>query len=202
MPKDTFFNLSEKKRNKIIQAAKNEFTEHELFKSRVSNIIANAEIPRGSFYQYFEDLEDLYYYVIDDLFDTIYTEGNRFTQDTSDLFEFAANSFEYDYDAYKNDKRHQFMMNVLKSISNNEDYVQDYNKRRTDYIMSILNKMDLSNIKFSTKEELVKMYIMIQDIKRSVINKAMIDQLSKEEAIKEVKWYLDIIKNGLLKDEQ
>ena len=88
MPRETFFNLSDEKKEKIINAAKTGFTEHELFKSRVSNIIKNADIPRGSFYQYFEDLEDLYYFVIDEFFDGVFIEGNRFTESTDDLFQF------------------------------------------------------------------------------------------------------------------
>jgi len=197
MPTETFFNLPEHKKNKIILAAKNEFTENVLLKARVSNIIKLAGIPRGSFYQYFEDLEDLYYYVIDELFDNFYDEGKEHSETTTDLFEFALYSFEYDYDAYNNDKRHQFVMNVLKSISNNEEYVRRFQTKRMDYIDSILNHMDLSTIRLKKKDDLVKMYQMIQDIKRNVIRKGMIDGLSKKQATEELKWYLDILENGL-----
>ena len=95
MPKETFFNLNQKKRNKIIEAAKNEFTANPLRKSRVSNIIKEASIPRGSFYQYFNDLDDLYYYVVNDVFDSIYKAGEKFCEITDNIFEFAQVSFEY-----------------------------------------------------------------------------------------------------------
>ena len=65
MPKETFFNLEEQKKKTIIDAAKKEFTENELHKARVSNIIKEAKIPRGSFYQYFEDKMDLYKHLFD-----------------------------------------------------------------------------------------------------------------------------------------
>jgi AcrR family transcriptional regulator len=201
MPTETFYNLPDDKKNKIILAAKHEFTENVLLKARVSNIIKRAGIPRGSFYQYFEDLEDLYYFVIDELFDNFYNEGKGHSEVTSDLFEFALYSFEYDYNAYSNDKRHQFVMNVLKSISNNEEYVRRFQTKRINYIQSILNTMDLSKIRFKEQEDLIKMYQMIQDIKRNVIRKSMIDNMSKEEAIVELKWYLDILKNGLCLEE-
>ena len=35
-------------------------------KALISNIIRDAGIPRGSFYQYFEDIDDAYYYVINE----------------------------------------------------------------------------------------------------------------------------------------
>ena len=35
-------------------------------KASISNIIKMAGIPRGSFYQYFERLEDLYFYLLNE----------------------------------------------------------------------------------------------------------------------------------------
>jgi AcrR family transcriptional regulator len=201
MPKDTFFNLSEDKRNKIIDAAKAEFTEHQLYKARVSNIIKNADIPRGSFYQYFEDLEDLYYYVIDEFFDKLFLKGQSFSDDVQDLFEFSIYTFGYDYDEYTNDKRHRFIMNILKSISENEEYVNLFKQRRDDYIVNLLQKLDMSSIRFTKEDDLIRMYQMIQDVKRNVIQKSLLDNLTKEEAIQEVIWYMDVLKNGLLKGE-
>jgi len=51
MPSETFYNLPIEKKNKIIEAAKHEFTENILLKARVSNIIKRAGITRSSFYQ-------------------------------------------------------------------------------------------------------------------------------------------------------
>ncbi len=198
MPKETFFNLDEDKRNKIIEAAKVEFTANPLRKSRVSNIIKKASIPRGSFYQYFDDLDDLYYYVIDDVFDNIYKAGNKFCDATNDIFEFAQISFEYDYNGFINDMRHRFMMNVFKSISSNEEYQATFRKMRRDYILGILDKMDLSGIRLKKEDDLIKMYRMIQELKRNVIHRAVVEDLSKEEASKEFGWFLNILKNGLL----
>ncbi len=200
MPKNTFFNLDEPKRNKIINAAKIEFTANPLRKSRVSNIIKEAKIPRGSFYQYFDDLDDLYYYVLDDVFENIYKAGTRFCDTTDDLFEFSQLAFEFDYQGFINDMHHRFMMNVYQSISSNEEYIVNFNKMRRDYIMGILNKMDLSNIRFKNEDDLIKMYRMIQELKRSVIQRAVIEDLTKEDASKEFSFFLDIIKNGLIKE--
>lgn len=42
-----------------------EFSEHGYQESSISSIIKKAKIPRGSFYQYFEDKLDLYKYVVE-----------------------------------------------------------------------------------------------------------------------------------------
>ena len=59
MPKQTFYNLKEEKREKIEQALLKEFSNNTFEGASISNIIAEAQIPRGSFYQYFESKEDL-----------------------------------------------------------------------------------------------------------------------------------------------
>src|SRR5690625_286226 len=64
MPKQTFYNLPEEKRERLIDAAIDEFTIHSLREAAITNIIKQVEIPRGSFYQYFEDLDDLFFYLI------------------------------------------------------------------------------------------------------------------------------------------
>ena len=50
------------KQKRILSAAKKEFSRVPLKDASIANIIKDAEIPRGSFYQYFENKEDLYYY--------------------------------------------------------------------------------------------------------------------------------------------
>lgn len=67
MPKQTFFNLPDQKRKTLIQAAKKEFARAPYSEASIANIIKEAAIPRGSFYQYFEDKEDLYDYLLADL---------------------------------------------------------------------------------------------------------------------------------------
>jgi len=198
MPKETFFNLDKAKRDKIIDAAKKEFTVNQLRKSRVSNIIKTAGIPRGSFYQYFEDIDDLYFYVINNMFHKVYHAGAKYCADTNDIFVFAQLTFEYDYNGFINDMRHDFMVNVFRSISSNEEYIKSFDKMRRDYITGILKQMDLSKIRLKEEEELVKMYRMIQELKRNVIHRAVVEDLTKEEAAKEFNWYLDIIKKGLI----
>jgi len=65
MPTRTFFNLSQEKQQRLLEAARLEFSRVPLYEASISKIIANADIPRGSFYQYFNDKEDLYYYYAD-----------------------------------------------------------------------------------------------------------------------------------------
>ncbi|WDF81780.1 TetR/AcrR family transcriptional regulator [Lacticaseibacillus pabuli] len=67
MPKATYFRLPAEKRHRLMDAAVQEFTRAPFAKASVSNIIQTAGIPRGSFYQYFEDKQDIFFFMLQDL---------------------------------------------------------------------------------------------------------------------------------------
>lgn len=64
MPRSTFNNLPQKKKDRIIDAAIDEFANNNYHKASITNIIEKADIASGSFYQYFENKEDLFRYLI------------------------------------------------------------------------------------------------------------------------------------------
>jgi len=64
MPKQTFLNLPEEKQNTIINAAVEEFAEYGLENASTNRIVKNSGIAKGSFYQYFEDKQDVFMYLL------------------------------------------------------------------------------------------------------------------------------------------
>lgn len=66
MPKQTFYKLPQEKQERILAAAKREFTQARYSDASINRIIREAGIPRGSFYQYFDDKEDIFLYFLRD----------------------------------------------------------------------------------------------------------------------------------------
>ena len=64
MPKATFFNLPEEKRRTIERLAVEEFAENDYHQASISRLVDRAGIAKGSFYQYFEDKEELFQYLL------------------------------------------------------------------------------------------------------------------------------------------
>lgn len=75
MAKDTFYNLNEEKQDRIFKVLKDEFESKPFNEVTVKSIVEKLSIARGSFYQYFDDLEEAY-------FDVLYEE----TTDIHTLF--------------------------------------------------------------------------------------------------------------------
>lgn len=67
MPSATFYRLPEEKRKRLIDACWGELTRVRFTDVSINRIITAAHIPRGSFYQYFGDKEDLIRYLLEDM---------------------------------------------------------------------------------------------------------------------------------------
>lgn len=64
MPSNTFLNLPEDKQSRLMDAASREFSAKPFNEVSINKIIQEAEIPRGSFYMYFQDKEELFRYLV------------------------------------------------------------------------------------------------------------------------------------------
>ncbi len=64
MPTKTYHNLPEEKRLKVERAAIAEFAANPLQSASVNAIVSEAGIAKGSFYQYFENIDDLHGHIL------------------------------------------------------------------------------------------------------------------------------------------
>lgn len=64
MPSETFLNLSKEKQEKLLNAAKKEFSKESYANASINQMIKEANISRGSFYMYFKDKKDIYEYLL------------------------------------------------------------------------------------------------------------------------------------------
>lgn len=71
MPSATFLNLAQEKQEKLLEAATREFSSRPYNEASINQIIKDAGIPRGSFYMYFQDKEDLFRYLMSGYLDQL-----------------------------------------------------------------------------------------------------------------------------------
>jgi AcrR family transcriptional regulator len=65
VPSKTFLNLPKDKQDRIMDASILEISRNSYENLNFANIIRDSKIPRGSFYQYFKDKDDLYDYFME-----------------------------------------------------------------------------------------------------------------------------------------
>ena len=67
MPSSTFFRLPQEKRERLLCAATEEFARTTFAEASINRIVQGARIPRGSFYQYFADKQDLFFFLLESM---------------------------------------------------------------------------------------------------------------------------------------
>lgn len=93
---ETFLRLPEEKRTRFLDAAWEEFTAVPFTDASINKIIRRAGIPRGSFYQYFTDKNDLFSYLLTEArLRAIQLFGDMLDQVGGDLFAVQMAAFDH-----------------------------------------------------------------------------------------------------------
>ena len=64
MPKELFYKLPGEKRGRLIELSKELFVKEPIQNIGTREMIAHLQISTGSFYKYFDDIKDLYFYIL------------------------------------------------------------------------------------------------------------------------------------------
>ena len=92
---ETFLRLPEEKRRRFLDAAWAEFAGARFTDVSVNQIVRRAGIPRGSFYQYFSDKEDLFAYLLEEVRNHIKEEYRRILKaNGGDIFQAQLDCFD------------------------------------------------------------------------------------------------------------
>ena len=197
MPTKTFMNLSKEKRLRILKAAKKEFSRVPLDKAIIANIVKDAKIPRGSFYQYFESIEDLFVYLIEYMYGVDKKKFIRCMQETNgDFYEALKLNFSNFIDRLKVEENKQFRINTLSTLLTCKNDLS-----RAD-IISTINKVDdfidpeALPIEVKNKKGVAKVLDIIKMIGKQCTEKFISNSTDADEIKHNYNQYIDIVKTG------
>lgn len=152
MPSKTFLNLPKEKKVRFIKASLIEFSNYPLKDASINRIIKSCDIARGSFYQYFKDINDLYLYIFDISFEKLEEMLGDLLEKTKDI----EKSLCVFYDAFISygDKKNNrsYFENIFRNttIVSMKEY---YNKKYKEYIGKMLPNIDKKLINKIGKEK-------------------------------------------------
>lgn len=198
MAKQTFLNLSEDKRNMVVNALKREFSRVPLKDALVSNIIIDAKIPRGSFYQYFNDIEDAFYYIIGEYSKDIkrklleYLEKNK-----GDIILSYRELYLYILNVIDNPDDKEYFENIFLNM--NYEIEKMFTPNFNDGLNLILNHVDISKLNISSKFGLGYILDIIESIMMTNIIQSYKRNLSKEKNKEIFERELALVCAGILK---
>lgn len=204
MIKQTFYNLPETKRERIYQAIKTEFDRVPLDKISINSIIKEANISRGSFYQYFDDKGDLYDIFADRIMDSIkecFT--NTLVKYKGDLFATMEEVMSQHFTKVSQPKAKSQMQKFVPGVSVNAKSILDrICERSIIYFNELIPNIDTRKFSFDNSPEDIRiLFEMLMSISKNAIFDVLFMDIDTDEAIKILNKKLKIIKNGCLKKE-
>lgn len=203
MIKKTFYNLPDHKRQRVINAVVDEFANTESEKVSINNIVKNANISRGSFYQYFDDKLDLVEVLIKSFIDKGIDDIRRaVVSSDGDIFY----TFECMYDVIigfsEDEKQKQVLKNLISNVRANNNLVSDYIIKRYKGIESLINITDefsRKDFRFKSDEDMTLLQQILTSVLKNEIYNYYVFNTDPEETKKRYLRKLYIIKEGALK---
>ena len=200
MPKETFLNLPKEKKEKITNAILKEFSRENFNKASISNIIKEAKIPRGSFYQYFEDKEDAIEYIIDSF---IENEQKEFlallVKSKGDIFKTSLKLFEHLIEKSSEKEKLRLYKNILEESRKNNISIFNKNQRGNNKKEDFIKYINTENFEVKDKDDLKDVVEILMILTRNTTINVISKKVEKEEGQKELLKQFEILKRGVLK---
>ena len=202
MPKITFFNLNIEKREKIKKAIINEFSKHTIAKASISNIVEEAQIPRGSFYQYFEDKEDALKYIIDEFIKIEKEEiKSSLKINNGDIFKTSIDIFKYVSKKSYHDTEMMLCHNIIQILKEENVNIFEGINCKSMYQANKDNGniINTNILKINNEEDLKYMMKILTVVIRASIIDVITKKKSEEKAQEELQKQIEILKHGMIK---
>ncbi len=206
MPSKTFLNLASDKQKSLIEAAEREFSRVDFSSASINQIIQEAGIPRGSFYMYFQDKEDLYFYILEKYIHKLYCRLLSYLDENQGDFICGWQKLhDHLLHACLQGKKHSLFKNMFLNMRYTTDRKvslkppkEVIRKRHEDLIKHINKEL----YRYSNDEELLQAFSLVMLVSMSSITYSLMNpnELEKESRIYNQK--LDIIRYGVLRKEK
>lgn len=200
MPKITYFNIAKEKQLNLINVGIQLFSMHNYEDVDVKTVVESAGLPRGSFYAYFDDMEDYYTLIISSLRSERIKSISELTKGfKGNFFDFLIHMFKYDVSQYGNDRRkllltHYFRFLQTKKMGSLEGTI--YHSSQDNGIYPILLSFDIiqSNTIDISKESLIEFAMSIY---LTTYNYCLNNKLSEDNALNLFNERIRIIERGV-----
>jgi AcrR family transcriptional regulator len=203
MPKPTFFNLPKEKQDLLMNVAKKEFSRVPFYEASISNIIKEAGIPRGSYYQYFEDKEDVFFYLLDIFSQHSYELFISFLKrNDGDLFKSFIDWFKHVLKRFEEPEDRQYIKNAFLNMNYKIEKAftkNIYGDKVKSRYFEIIEFTDVKNLNISNEEEIYHIFKMMTAVTFQNLIHTFAKELPAHEAIKNYTLEISLLQRGFHK---
>ena len=202
MPKETFLKLSNEKQQKVLDAAKKEFARVPIENVSIKNIVEDADIARGSFYQYFESKEDLLVYLLKEKAEQVSNKVKEKIQETDrDLFETYIFLYDMAIENFMKKEDEDLYKQIFINIKSSDESIFDLMKNtKPKDVIKYCDLLNTKNLKIENQQDFMVICEMLNAITRKSIIKNF-KGVSKEECRSTFLKEIEYLKYGIIKKE-
>lgn len=202
MPSNTFYKLSKDKKIRIIKAATKEFSNYTLMNASINRIIKEADISRGSFYIYFEDINDIYKYTISIFRKKIEEAFQKFLKkNKGDLFQSILDIYDYIIETGTKKANHDLCKKIFINLSLPCVH-KEIEQKETPVFQNIIKLIDQTKLNIKNKEEMYLMIGMLFSLTMRFVVPILVMEENKKQAKQQFLLSLELLKNGFCKNER
>ena len=202
VPKETFLKLSNEKQQKVLDAAKKEFARVPIENVSIKNIVEDADIARGSFYQYFESKEDLLVYLLKEKAEQVSNKVKEKIQETDgDLFETYIFLYDMAIENFMKKEDEDLYKQIFINIKSSDESIFDLMKNtKPKDVIKYCDLLNTKNLKIENQQDFMVICEMLNAITRKAIIKNF-KRVSKEECRSTFLKEIEYLKYGIIKKE-
>ncbi|MFO7658771.1 MAG: TetR/AcrR family transcriptional regulator [Bacteroidales bacterium] len=221
MPLQTFLNLTQERRQMILDAAYEEFALNSYSKASLSNIIRKLELAKGSFYRYFSSKKELYMYLLrnatemrlDNVMEMLGSEEKSLYEKLVENFVMKV-KFDLQYPVISG-----FLYNVMLEKENHEiGMVEKIMRNEIDILIKklleihigkgeIRKDIDIDVLSFTIMQVQIGIYSFIEkkynlNFRKNIREKKPVFSIPEEEIVTTIKAFGTILEKGFLNDKK
>ena len=199
MPSDTFLRLNDEKKKKLVDASFKEFSLNNFNDASINRIIKEAGISRGSFYMYFVDKKDLYFYLLEQHLEIIVNNMKEdLIKNKGDLFKMFQDNILKSYSAFKNDNVN-FFKKSLENITIMEESKKTFGFRDKRLLKELIPNINLELLNDNAKKHIEVIFAINMHLLMVTLIKLLKSDSLDEEILKDYYEQLDILRYGCVK---
>ena len=202
MPSDTFLRLNDEKKKKLIDASFKEFSLYNFNDVSINRIIKEAGISRGSFYMYFADKKDLYFYLLEQHLEIIINSMREdLIKNKGDLFKMFQDNIEEEYNSFKNNNIN-FFKKSLENVTIMEESKKTFGFRDKRLLKELIPNINLELLSDNAKKHIEVIFAINMHLLMVTLMKLLKNDSLDEEILNDYYEQLDILKYGCVKKEE
>ena len=204
MCRETFQRLPEEKRARFLDAAWAEFNRVSIAEVSINQIVRKAGVPRGSFYQYFGDKNDLFIYLLESVGDHYISEYRKVLQMAKgDLFEAQKLAFEgFTGEELKRDPLFERCLRLLQLNPGLPMELMVLEAKDSPILAGVRDLLDISMLERQDEEYLGQLFYMTLMTLVIAIRDHLMQPEETEQQRKMLHLRLEILQNGCLKQAE